>query len=242
MNTANERSNGLILLVEDDEKLANLVKDYLTSTLDHEVAIESRGDTATTRILDENPDLVILDIMLPGKNGIEVCREVRNAYKGPILMLTALGDEVDEVIGLEIGADDYVAKPASPRLLSARVRTLLRRFERAADPDGRQTPKRIKAGRVTIDASERCAWIDDSNVALTTAEFDLLWFLAENAGQVVSREQLYHELRGIEWDGVDRSIDLRIARLRKKLGDDATQPEVIKSVRGTGYQLSDGGA
>jgi two-component system response regulator RstA len=235
-----ERSPGWVLLVEDDEKLARLVRDYLGSTLGLRVEIEARGDLAARRIIDEAPDMVILDIMLPGKDGLTVCREVRDEYRGPILMLTALGDEVDEVVGLEIGADDYVAKPASPRLLAARVRTLLRRFERATDPDGRPVTRRIQAGRVTVDAAERAAWVDGERITLTTAEFDLLWFLAERAGSVVSRDDLYRELRGIEWDGLDRSMDLRIARLRKKLKDDAQQPDVIKSVRGTGYQLAEG--
>jgi two-component system response regulator RstA len=235
-----DRTTRWILLVEDDDKLARLVRDYLSTTLGLEVVIEGRGDTAVRRILNENPDLVILDIMLPGLDGLSVCRDVRDGYRGPILMLTALGDEVDEVVGLEMGADDYVAKPASPRLLAARVKTLLRRFARTTDEQGRPVTRRLTVGRVTIDAALRTAWIDDTQLSLSTAEFDLLWFLSEHAGTVVSREDLYRELRGVEWDGLDRSIDLRIARLRKKLGDDAQQPGIVMSVRGSGYQLSEG--
>jgi DNA-binding response OmpR family regulator len=235
-----EKNKGWILLVEDDEKLADLMSDYISSTLDLEVSIENRGDSASLRIIEEKPDLVILDIMLPGKDGLEICKEVRQSYLGPILILTALGDEVDEVVGLEIGADDYVAKPVSPRLLAARVRTLLRRFARTKGPDGKSISKRIQVGRLIIDAAKRSAWIDNTLLNLTTSEFDLLWFLAENVGSVVLREQLYLELRGHEWDGIDRSMDLRIARLRKKIGDDAQYPDLIKSIRGSGYLLSDG--
>ncbi|MFO8071006.1 MAG: winged helix-turn-helix domain-containing protein [Polyangia bacterium] len=226
------------LLVEDDAKLAELMRDYLRSTLGLTVEIEPRGDDAVERIVRERPDLVVLDIMLPGKSGLEVCREVRPRYDGPILMLTALGDEVDEVVGLEIGADDYVAKPASPRLLAARVKTLLRRFRRGGEWGDPVFGSRIEIGPLAIDSAERGAWIDGEVLELTTAEFDLLWFLAERAGEVVSREVLYRELRGIEWDGLDRSIDLRVARLRRKIGDDGQRPDLIKSVRGTGYQLA----
>ena len=235
-----EKTTPTILLVEDDEKLAALVGDYLSSTLGVRVNIETHGDTAVARILAETPDMVILDIMLPGKDGLTICREVRAQYRGPILILTALGDEVDEVVGLEIGADDYIAKPTSPRLLAARVKTLLRRFARIPSADGETTTRKISAGRIAIDAAQRTAWIDGAPLQLTTGEFDLLWFLAENAGHVVSRDQLYQELRGIEWDGLDRSIDLRIARLRKKLGDDAQNPLIIQSIRGAGYQLAEG--
>jgi len=227
-----------VLLVEDDVKLAGLVKDYLESGGDLSVEIEHRGDRAIERILGEVPDLVILDIMLPGADGLTVCREVRSRYGGPILMLTALGDEVDEIVGLEIGADDYMAKPASPRMLATRVKALLRRFERAKRSTGRGTVNRLEIGPLAIDAALRSAWVEGAIIDLTTAEFDLLWFLVERSGQVVTREVLYNELRGIEWDGLDRSIDLRIARLRKKLGDDGKHAELIKSIRGTGYLLA----
>ncbi len=233
-----ELSDRNVLLVEDDARLAELMRDYLRSTLGLTVEIEPRGDDAVERIVRERPDLVVLDIMLPGKSGLEVCRQVRANYDGPILMLTALGDEVDEVVGLEIGADDYVAKPASPRLLAARVKTLLRRFRRGGEGGGPDSENRIEVGPLAIDSAERGAWIDGKALELTTAEFDLLWFLAERAGEVVAREVLYRELRGIEWDGLDRSIDLRVARLRRKIGDDGQRPDLIKSVRGTGYQLA----
>jgi DNA-binding response OmpR family regulator len=171
-----------------------------------------------------------------------VCKQVRERYAGPILMLTALGDEVDEVVGLELGADDYVAKPASPRKLLARVRTLLRRAGGATDAGetgaATASERRIELGDLVVDESSRAVTLGGAPVELTTAEFDLLWLLARHAGEVLSRDRIYEELRGIAWDGLDRSIDLRVARLRRKLGDDARHPRRIKSVRGAGYLLA----
>jgi len=180
--------------------------------------------------------------MLPGLDGLSICKEVRPRYSGGILMLTARGEEVDEVVGLEVGADDYMAKPVKPRLLLARINTLLRRVPPGeAVPDAselRDDPgQRIALGDLIVDAGRRTVTMGDRLVDLTTAEFDLLWLLAQNAGRVLSRERIYAELRGIAYDGLDRSIDLRIARLRKKLGDDGKQPHLIKSIRGTGYLL-----
>jgi len=231
-----------ILLVEDDDKLSALIRDFLQTTGEFEVTIEPRGDRAPDRILGENPDLVILDIMLPGLDGLGVCKQVRDRYEGPILMLTALGDEVDEIVGLEVGADDYVAKPASPRKLLARVRTLLRRTAPAAPAAGAgaaaRDDRRLEIGDLVVDAINRDVTLGGAPVELTTAEFDLLWLLARHAGETLSRDRIYEELRGIEWDGLDRSIDLRVARLRKKIGDDAQHPRRIKSVRGVGYLLA----
>jgi len=165
-----------ILLVEDDTRLGELTRDYLAMN-GYAVDIEGRGDVAVGRILGGEYDLVILDLMLPGLDGLEVCRRVREGYPGAILMLTARAEEVDEIVGLEVG--------------------------------------------------------------VTTAEFDLLWTLASRAGEVVTREDLYASLRGIAYDGLDRSIDLRVARLRRKLGDEGKQPRLLKSIRGAGYLLSD---
>ncbi len=231
-----------ILLVEDDDKLSALIRDFLQTTGEFEVSIEPRGDRAPARILGEQPDLVILDIMLPGLDGLGVCKQVRDGYPGPILMLTALGDEVDEIVGLEVGADDYVAKPASPRKLLARVRTLLRRAPPGTEPPAAAgTPRderRLELGDLVVDATSRAVALGGTPVELTTAEFDLLWLLACHAGETLARDRIYEELRGIEWDGLDRSIDLRVARLRRKLGDDAQHPRRIKSVRGVGYLLA----
>lgn len=227
-----------ILIVEDDLRLARLMQDYLQASDELEVLLETRGDRAVERILDELPDLVILDIMLPGLDGLSVCRQVRERYPGPILMLSALSDEVDEVAGLELGADDYVAKPASPRLVLARVRTLLRRINPENTAMARASSgseAAIDLGDLVVDPGRRAALLNGVELELTTAEFDLLYLLARHAGEALDREAIYRELRGLEWDGLDRSIDLRILRLRKKLGDDARR---IRSVRGVGYLLA----
>lgn len=218
-----------ILLVEDDLKLAALVKEYLEQN-DFDVVVEPRGDRANQAIVDLSPDLVLLDIMLPGTDGLTVCRDARPAYSGPIVMLTARDEDLDEIVGLEVGADDYLRKPVRPRVLLARIRTHLRRT--SADPGGE---RRVEIGDLVIDAAARTATKAGRAIELTSAEFDLLWLLAQHAGQPMSRDAIYKELRGIEHDGIDRSIDLRISRLRTKLGD--KRASLIKSVRGVGYQL-----
>ena len=158
-------------------------------------------------------------------------------------MLTARGEEVDEVIGLEIGADDYVAKPARPRVLLARVKSLLRRSRDSshAANEIREMPASsdsIEVAGLVLSESNRSAALNGELVELTTAEFDLLWFLARHAGQIVTRDEIFESVKGMEYDGIDRSIDLRVARLRRKLGDDAKHPRRIKSVRGTGYLMT----
>ena len=170
--------------------------------------------------------------MLPGEDGLSVCRAVRSEYHGVILMMTARGDELDQVLGLEMGADDYVAKPVSPRLLLARVRALLRR----AGP--RSGEERIVDGDLQIDRSRREVRFREDRLELTTAEFDLLWSLARRAGRPVTRQDLFQELRGIDYDGVDRSMDVRVSQLRRKLESFTGGPTVIKTVRGVGYQYA----
>ena len=221
-----------ILIVEDDDKLANLVREYLTAMGFH-AEIEPRGDTAPARILADPPDLVVLDIMLPGLDGLKVCQQIRPHFKGPVLMLTALDDEIDEVVGLEIGADDYMAKPVRPRLLVAHINALLRR---AAPPDGTED-RHLTVGNLVLDSGARNVTLNGDPLDLTTAEFDLLALLMQKAGSIISRDQIYEALRGMAYDGIDRSIDLRVARLRKKIGDDGKSPTVIKSVRGVGYLM-----
>ena len=227
-----------ILLIEDDVRLAKLTAEYLRKN-DFEVAIEGRGDTAEARILKEDPELVILDIMLPGKDGFEVCRAVRSQYKGVILMLTARDEDLDQILGLELGADDYITKPVPPRLLLARIKALLRRSP--ASGEGVVTPgeaDELEFGNFRISQATRNACLGDEIIDLTTAEFDLLWLLARHAGNILSRDDLLQELRGIGFDGLDRSIDARISRLRRKLGDDPENPTRIKTVRGKGYLFS----
>jgi len=230
-----------ILLVEDDERLADLTAEYLRKN-DFEVTIETRGDTAEARILHDDPELVMLDVMLPGKDGFEVCRAVRTRYKGVILMLTARDEDLDQILGLELGADDYIAKPVQPRLLLARIKALLRRSPGAANPadesPGADTEAELTFGSFHISQATRNAQLGDDAIDLTTAEFDLLWLLARHAGSILSRDDLLQQLRGIGFDGLDRSIDARISRLRRKLGDDPENPTRIKTVRGKGYLFS----
>ena len=221
-----------ILLVEDDAPLASMVADFL-SPHGFDVSIEGRGDTAVDRITKENPDAVLLDVNLPGLDGFSVCKAVRSGYRGAIIMLTARREEVDEVLGLEAGADDYMAKPVRPRALLARLRTHLRRAIPAE-----QTSGTIIVGSLLVDAGRRSVEIDGEAVDLTTAEFDLLILLAKHVGQPFSRNDIYQHIYGTKYDGLDRSIDLRVSRLRKKLGDDPAKPQRIKSVRGVGYMLA----
>ena len=225
-----------ILVVEDDERLAALTAEYLTKN-SYDVKIEGDGIVAERRILAENPDLVILDLMLPGKDGFEICRSVRPAYRGIILILTAKDEDLDQILGLELGADDFIAKPVQPRLLLARIKALLRRTNAStAEIHGEQ--QQLEFGQFRISQATRTATLGAQAIDLTTAEFDLLWLLAQGAGTILSRDDLLQDLRGIGFDGLDRSIDARISRLRKKLHDDPDNPKRIKTVRGKGYLFS----
>lgn len=228
-----------ILIVEDDERLAGLTQEYLESN-GMDVSVEGDGSRAVDRIKDEQPDLVILDLMLPGEDGLSICRLVRPHYKGPIIMLTARDDDLDQVLGLEMGADDYLAKPARPRVLLARIRALLRRVKEGPDAQAAASvapgeQNRVVFANLVVDNGMREAWLDEEPIDLTSAEFDLLWLLSSNAGRVLSREEIFTALRGIEYDGQDRSIDVRISRIRPKIGDDPLQPKRIKTVRSKGY-------
>ncbi len=225
---------GRILIVEDDERLATLTREYLENN-GLQVSVEGDGGKAVDRILSEHPDLVVLDLMLPGEDGVSICRRVRSQYGGQILMLTARTDDLDEVLGLEMGADDYVAKPVRPRVLLARVRALLRRNAAPAEEPVDNDQSRLRFGSLVVDNSMREAWLEDRSVELTSAEFDLLWLLCSNAGRVLSREEIFSQLRGIEYDGQDRSIDVRVSRIRPKIGDDPMHPRLIKTVRSKGY-------
>jgi len=228
-----EQQSWHILIVEDDQRLAELTRDYLLSN-GLNVAIEMDGAQAAARILQEQPDLVVLDLMLPGEDGLSICRKVRGQYEGPILMLTARTDDMDQVLGLEMGADDYVCKPVRPRVLLARIRALLRRMEgNEVQPAGER--RRLQFGQLVIDNAMREAWLGEQAIELTSAEFDLLWLLTSNAGRILSREEIFNALRGIEYDGQDRSIDVRISRIRPKIGDDPMHPRLIKTVRSKGY-------
>lgn len=226
-----------ILVVEDDEKLAALVAEFLGKE-GFAVEMVHRGDEAVPRILNSPPDLVVLDLMLPGLDGFEVCKQVRDRYHGFILMLTARNEDVDEILGLELGADDYVTKPVRPRVLASRIRALLRRHPETPTTDAGEP---VTCGNLHIDPRNRTATHAENELDLSSGEFDLLLYLTQRPGVIIDRDKLYQDVRGIEYDGLDRSIDLRIARLRKKLGDDAKHPTLIKSVRGVGYLLAPGG-
>lgn len=229
-----------ILIVEDDERLADLTREYLESN-GLVVGLETNGGNAVERIRNEQPDLVVLDLMLPGEDGLSICRRVRPFYDGPIIMLTARTDDLDQVLGLEMGADDYVGKPVKPRVLLARIRAFLRRAAApgngVAEPSSAEAdePVRLEFNDLVVDRSMREAWLNNESIDLTSAEFDLLWLLARSAGRVLSREEIFTALRGIEYDGQDRSIDVRVSRIRPKIGDDPVHPRRIKTVRSKGY-------
>ncbi len=227
-----------ILVVEDDKSLADWIQEYLTNQ-GYQVSVVNRGDTAVAQITSIMPDLVVLDGMLPGLDGLDVCKAVRPDYSGPIVMLTARDEEIDEVLGLEVGADDYLTKPVKPRILLARIKTLLRRHS-PASPAVSQRNKIVLSG-LSIDQSSRVVTLDNHAIKISSNEFDVLWLLAEKAGQLVTRDELVTKLRGFEYDGFDRSIDLRVSRLRKKLGDDPAEPYRIKTIWGKGYLFAKDG-
>lgn len=217
-----------ILVVEDDRSLAEWVCEYLT---DHGylVTLATRGDEAIHLIESDQPDLVLLDLMLPEVNGFDICKKVRPTFSGPILMLTACNAETDEVLGLELGADDFLSKPVKPRILLARLNALLRRKE------SHNTDDILTFGTLSINRSSQTTSINNRIVPLSSNEFDMLWFLASHAGTILDRDSLVKQLRGIEYDGFDRSIDIGISRLRRKLDDNAQHPYRIKTIRGKGY-------
>lgn len=222
-----------ILLVEDDVSLAEWILQYLRGH-NYELNHIDRGDQVLDFVKQQPPELIILDVMLPYKNGFDLCRELRTFYSGPILMLTACGEEADEILGLELGANDYLNKPIRPRVLLARIKALLRRESAEENPQEGQ----LRFGQLKILRDAKTVFYRDEVVPITANEFDVLWLLASNAGQVIRREELVNQLRGIEYDGFDRSIDIRISRLRKKLLDNTEQPYRIKTVWAKGYLFS----
>ena len=217
-----------ILIIDDDARLNQLLKDFLKD-FGFDVISATHPAKGLKKLKQAAPDLVILDIMLPEMDGFEVCRTIRQASNVPIIMLTARGEITDKVVGLELGADDYLAKPFEPRELVARIQSVLRRFR----PLGAGHSLFFK--RLTIDLDKRKALLDDHPLDLTTNEFAALALLARNAGKVLNRDQILQELRGIDCDAFNRSVDIAISRLRQKLKDDPRSPEFIKTVWGTGY-------
>lgn len=219
-----------IVFVEDDIRLAELIQDYLVKN-GFKIILKHDGYEGEKAILEHNPDIVILDLMLPGQNGMEICRRVRHKYNGPILFLTAQDDNMDEVAALEMGADDYIIKPVEPRVLLAKLRAVARRLESFVEAETEQ----FQFGNLIINNSSRNITLKNKKITLSPNEYELLIILVKNAGQIMSRNDLFEMLRGISYDGLDRTIDITISRLRKKLGDCTSNPEKIKTVWGKGY-------
>jgi len=222
-----------LLMIDDDEKLVALMSEYLESH-GFEVAAAHDGHEGVEAALSTEPALVILDLMLPGMDGLEVCRRVRQSSRVPILMLTARGDETDRIVGLEMGADDYLPKPFNARELLARIRAILRRSE---GEEAAEAPSVLRAGLLVVDIGSRAVHVRGRQVELTTAEFDILHALASSAGRVLSRDQLLQKVHGEGWAAYDRSVDVHISRIRQKIEDDPRRPALLKTVRGVGYQL-----
>lgn len=229
-----------LLLIDDDMKLARLLKDYLTP-LGYEVDVVHNGAAGLKKAMEMPYAAVILDVMLPGMNGMEVLRELRRVSNVPVLMLTALGDEPDRIAGLEVGADDYVPKTFSTRELLARLRAVLRRSQMSTRVR-MEADSTVVVGELKIDVDARSAELRGETLVLTPIEFDMLLSLGRAAGRVKSREQLLLEVAERDFEVFDRSIDVHISSLRKKLGDDAKSPRWIETVRGAGYRLKKSGA
>ncbi len=223
------------LLVEDDARLAALVAEFLGK---HEVdvTVAADGERGLRALRDKAWDVVLLDLMLPGVDGLEIARRMRadpRTAQLPVIMLTAKGDDVDKIVGLELGADDYLAKPYNPRELLARIRALLRRATSGAPRE------RLRVGALDIDLGAREVTVAGRRITLTHFEFELLLCLARAAGRVLSRDQLMETLRGVEFEAFDRSIDVHVSKLRAKIEDDAKDPRYIRTVRGVGYMLTE---
>jgi two-component system OmpR family response regulator len=223
----------VVVYVEDDERLARLTVQYLTG---HGVIVHlvTRGDLAVAEVVKVRPDVVLLDLMLPGIDGLEVCRQIRGKLDVPIIMVTARTEEPDRVLGLEGGADDYVAKPFQSRELLARIRAQARRGRGEAGPRA----ERIEVGGLVVDAQTMEVSVDGKVIPLTTIEFSLLYALAQRAGRVLAREQLLQMLHGSSDEAFDRSIDVVVSRLRSKIEQDARNPRLLKTIRGVGYMLT----
>jgi DNA-binding response OmpR family regulator len=225
-----------ILVVEDEARIAEVVQHYLERD-GHQVVWRATGEDALEDAARRPPDLVVLDLGLPGISGEEVCRRLREGSDVPIIMLTARDGEQDLLRGLEVGADDYLTKPFSPRELTARVRALLRRAHAEAAPQA-DVLERV-GGRLVVDSARRRVTVDDSPVELTESEFRLLQTLARFPGRVYSRSEIIEKVQGYEFEGYERTIDAHIKNLRHKLGDDARDPWLIETVYGRGYRLAE---
>jgi DNA-binding response OmpR family regulator len=217
-----------VLIIDDDPKLCRLLTEFLSGFGFTVHTALTPGD-GFKKLRRHKPDMLILDVMLPEMSGFDMCKKIRLDSSVPIIMLTARGDPMDRIVGLELGADDYLAKPFEPRELVARIQAVLRRSNRP------QMDRQRRFGRLTIDPKKRIAMIDQSQIGLTTNEFTALWLLARHPGQVLDRDRILQELRGIDSEAFNRSVDITMSRIRQKLGDDPKSPTYIKTVWGTGY-------
>ena len=219
-----------VLLIDDDAKLSGLLGDYF-QRFDFELLSATHPQVGLDLLEKETPDLVILDVMLPDMDGFEVCRRIRKLSQVPIIMLTARGEVTDRIVGLELGADDYLPKPFEPRELVVRMQSVLRRTA----TEGRPALEHLHFDGLEIEPDKRSAVLDGSSVELTTMEYELLLLLANQPGRVFSRDEILNGLRGIDAQLFSRSVDILVSRLRQKLGDTAKQPRFIKTVWGAGY-------
>jgi len=229
---------GRVLVIDDDCKLCRLIRDYL-EPLGYSVSAAHTGPDGVKMATGESWQAVILDVMLPGFDGFEVLRQLRRRSDVPVLMLTARGEEADRIVGLEIGADDYLPKTFSTRALLARLRAVTRRAPRRAAEDKENAEGEVVVGRLRVNPLTRVAVLDDRPLTLTPVEFDLLASLARARGRVKTREQLLEEIRERDYEVFDRSVDVHISGLRKKLGDDPKEPRFIRTLRAAGYMLID---
>ncbi len=218
-----------ILIIDDDDRIRALLAEYLGGR-GFAVETASDGPAGLERLRAGGIDLAVLDVMMPGMDGFEVLRSLRPTSAVPIILLTARGDDFDRIVGLELGADDYLAKPFNPRELGARIEAVLRRSGSA--PSAGQV---LRAGPIAVDPDRRTVTLDDTPVELTTTEFEILRTLVANAGRVITRERLMELARGEDYAAFDRSVDVHVSHIRRKLGDDARKPVFVKTVRGIGY-------
>ena len=225
-----------VLVIDDDPKLANLVAEFLGSR-GLQVITENSGISGLNRMRVGGIDAIVLDVMMPAMDGFVVLQEIRKESTIPVIMLTARGDDMDRIVGLEMGADDYLSKPFNPRELLARIRAVLRRTQLGTT--AYTADDTISACGISLSPSRREVKVDDVLLDLTTTEFEILRVLLAGAGRVIPRERLMEQARGEEWAAYDRSIDVHISHLRKKIGDDPRKPKRIKTIRGVGYLVPD---